>query len=52
MSYTLPVIVLVFLGTIIAVLGFLAAGSIPLVVVGLQSVFGAGVLQIAGARRV
>lgn len=51
MSYSFPVIVLVFLGTIIAFLGFIAAGNIPLVALGLLSIFGAGVLQVAGARR-
>jgi hypothetical protein len=50
-SYSLPVIVLVLLGTIITVLGLFAAGSIVVAGVGLLAVFGAGVLQVAGNRR-
>jgi hypothetical protein len=51
MSYSLPVVVLVFLGTIITVLGFLAGGSLPFVIVGLVAIFAGGVLQILGTRR-
>ncbi len=51
MSMSLPVSALVFLGVLIAVLGLFAAGNIVITIVGLVAVFGAGVLQIAGARR-
>jgi hypothetical protein len=40
MAMSLPVIVLTFLGAIIAVLGFFAGGSIPLVIVGLAAIAG------------
>lgn len=51
MSTSLPVIVLVFLGTIVTVLGLFAAGSIAVAGVGLVAVFGAGLLQVLGTRR-
>lgn len=50
MSTSLPVTVLVFLGALIAVLGLFAAGNIVVTIVGLLAVFGAGVLQVVGAR--
>jgi len=51
MSMSLPVIVLVFLGTIIAVLGFLAGGNVTFVVIGLAAIAVGGVLQVLGNRR-
>jgi hypothetical protein len=50
MSTSLPVAILVFLGALIAVLGLFAAGNIVVTIVGLLAVFGAGVLQVVGAR--
>ena len=51
MPYTLPVIVLVFLGTIIALRGLFAAGDLAVTVVGLAAVLAAGHLELAGMRR-
>ena len=51
MSMSLPVMALVLLGAIIAVLGFLAGGNLPFVVVGLAAIAVAGVLQVLGNRR-
>ncbi len=51
MPYTLPVVVLVFLGTIIAFLGLFAAGDITVIVVGLVAIFAAGYLEVVGERR-
>jgi hypothetical protein len=51
MSMSVPVMALVLLGAIIAVLGFLAGGSIPLVVVGLAAIAVGGILQVMGNRR-
>jgi hypothetical protein len=51
MSTFVPAAVLVILGSVLAVLGLFAAGNVALVVVGLLSVFGAGVLSLAEARR-
>jgi hypothetical protein len=51
MPYSLPVVALTFLGTIVAFLGLFAAGSIGVVAVGLAAVFGAGLLQVLGQRR-
>jgi hypothetical protein len=48
--YTLPVVVLVFLGTIIAFLGLFAAGDLTVIVVGLAAVVAAGLLDVAGSR--
>jgi len=50
MSTNVPVATLVFLGTLVAVLGLFAAGNIVIVIVGLVAVFLAGVLQVAGSR--
>ncbi len=50
MSTFVPATALVFLGTALAVLGLLAAGSIPLIVVGIAAIFGAGILTVASDR--
>ena len=51
MSTFVPAVVLVLLGAVLAVLGLLAAGSLPLIVVGLGAIFGAGLLTLASDRR-
>ena len=51
MSTFVPAVVLVLLGAVLAVLGLLAAGSLPLIVVGLAAIFGAGLLTLASDRR-
>jgi hypothetical protein len=51
MTTTAPVAALTFLGTLIAVLGLFAAGSIAVAAVGLLAIFGAGLLQVLGGRR-
>lgn len=50
MQTTAPVAALTILGILLAVLGLLVAGNVALVVIGLVSVFGAGLLQVAGGR--
>jgi hypothetical protein len=45
-----PVMALTFLGTLIAVLGLFAAGSIVVAAVGLVAIFAAGLLQVLAAR--
>jgi hypothetical protein len=50
METTAPVAALTFLGILLAVLGIFVAGNVVLVVVGLISIFGAGLLQVAGRR--
>ena len=50
METTAPVAALTFLGVLLAVLGLFVAGNVVLVVVGLISIFGAGLLQVAGRR--
>lgn len=51
MSTSLPVLVLVFLGALIAVLGIFAAGSIVVSAVGLVAIAFGGVLDVADRRR-
>ena len=51
METTLPVAALTILGILLVVLGIFAAGEVILAIVGLVSIFGAGLLQVAGARR-
>jgi len=51
MSASLPVIVLTFLGALVAVLGLVAAGSIEVVVIGLVAIAVAGIIQALGSRR-
>jgi hypothetical protein len=50
MSPATPIYFLVLLGSIIAVLGLFAAGSLVMVGLGLLAVFGAGVLAVAAKR--
>ena len=50
MSTFVPATFLVLLGAILTVLGLLAAGSLPLIVIGLVAIFGAGVLSLAESR--
>jgi hypothetical protein len=52
MATTTPVAALVFLGVLATLLGFFVAGSIQIVIIGLVAIFGAGLLQVLGARRV
>jgi hypothetical protein len=51
MSTFVPAVILIILGASLAVLGLLAAGSLPLIVIGLASVFGAGLLTLASEKR-
>ncbi len=51
MPASTPVIVLTFLGALIAVLGLFAAGDIRITVVGLVAVAFAGLLQVLEGRR-
>jgi hypothetical protein len=51
MATNAPVVALVFLGVLTTLLGFFAAGNIQVVIIGLVAVFGAGLLQVLGARR-
>lgn len=51
MSTTAPVAALTVLGILLVILGLFAAGNMIIVVVGLASIFGAGLLQVAGGRR-
>ncbi len=46
-----PVATLLFLGALTTLLGFFVAGNIQIVIIGLVAVFGAGLLQVLGARR-
>jgi hypothetical protein len=50
METTAPVAALTILGIILAVLGLFVAGNVVLVIIGLVSIFGAGLLQVAGRR--
>ena len=52
MSSSVPVSILAVLGAVIAVLGLFVAGNIEMVAVGLVAVFGAGLLDVIGNRRV
>ncbi len=52
MNTSLPVAALTVLGILLAVLGLFVGGSVELVVIGLIAIAVAGVLQVAGARRV
>lgn len=51
MQTSTPVAALTILGILLAVLGLFVAGSIEIVIVGLLSIFAAGLLQVAGSRR-
>jgi hypothetical protein len=46
-----PVLVLTFLGALIAVLGLFAAGDIRITIVGLVAIGFAGILQVMDGRR-
>lgn len=50
MSTSLPVAALVVLGSLVAVLGLFAAGSIVVAAVGLAAIAVAGVLDVLGRR--
>jgi hypothetical protein len=50
METTAPVAALTILGIVLAVLGLFVAGNVVLVIIGLISIFGAGLLQVAGRR--
>jgi hypothetical protein len=51
MSTFIPATILVLLGASLTVLGVLAGGSLALIVIGLAGVFGAGLLNLASAKR-
>ena len=51
MQTTTPVAALTVIGIFLAVIGLLVAGNLAVVVIGLLSIFGAGLLQVAGSRR-
>jgi hypothetical protein len=51
MSSSAPVAALVFFGSLIVALGLFVAGNIALTIVGLVTIFGAGLLQVLGVRR-
>jgi hypothetical protein len=51
MPTTVPVAALTFLGVPLAAIGLFVAGNIVIVVIGLLSIFGAGLLQVAGRRQ-
>jgi hypothetical protein len=48
METTAPVAALTILGILLAVLGLFVAANVILVIIGLVSIFGAGLLQVAG----
>jgi len=52
METTAPVAALTILGILLVVLGIFVAANVTLSIIGLLSIFGAGLLQVAGARRV
>jgi hypothetical protein len=45
-----PITALVFVGLLLALLGLFVAGNVVLIVVGVVSLFGAGLLQTLGDR--
>ena len=51
METTPPVAALTILGILLVVLGIFVAGNVVLAIIGLLSIFGGGLLQVAGARR-
>jgi hypothetical protein len=51
MQTTAPVASLTVLGILLAVIGLFVAGNMVIVVVGLISIFGAGLLEAIGRRR-
>ena len=50
MQTTAPVAALTVIGILLAVLGLFVAGNIVIVVIGLLSIFGGGLLQVVGRR--
>lgn len=50
METTAPVAALTVIGILLAVLGLFVAGNIVIVVIGLLSIFGGGLLQVAARR--
>jgi hypothetical protein len=52
MSTSAPVVALALLGSLIAALGLIVAGSIVVISSGLFAIYGAGLLQVAGGRAV
>ena len=50
MQTSVPVAALTTLGILLAVLGLFVAGNMVIVVIGLLSIFGAGLLQVVGQR--
>ena len=50
METTAPVAALTFLGVLLAAIGLFVAGNILIVVIGLLSIFGAGLLQVVARR--
>jgi uncharacterized membrane protein YedE/YeeE len=50
METTAPIAALTFLGVLLAAIGLFVAGNIVIVVIGLLSVFGAGLLQVVARR--
>lgn len=52
MSISFPVAALTFLGILVTVLGLFAAGDIRVAAVGLVAIFGAGLLEAIGRRRI
>jgi len=51
METTPPVAALTLLGIRLVILGLVVAGNIEIVVIGLLSIIGGGLLQVAGQRR-
>jgi hypothetical protein len=50
METTAPVAALTVLGILLAVLGLFVAGNIEIVVIGMLSIFGGGLLQVVARR--
>ena len=48
MSTFVPATVLTFMGAVLTFLGLFAAGSLPLMALGVAAVFGAGLLTVLG----
>ena len=48
MTTSAPVTALIFIGVILTFLGVFAAGSLPLITIGVAAVFGAGIIAVLG----
>lgn len=48
MATSAPVAALIFIGVILTFLGVFAAGSLPLISIGVAAVFGAGLIAVLG----